>query len=105
MDAVRVAAVHWIGAMCEWLPATPAVRSIAGTLPVHHVRGDCQNRLRVNRVAISRILSQLTHECADDPGCEVVNPIIVVAKPREVAFGPIIDHKPGVIAYGSNFCR
>src|SRR5580692_2716577 len=104
MDTVRVAAVHWIGARSEWLPATPSVGSIAGALPVDHVRGDCQNRLGVNRVAISRIFSQLAHECADDPGGEVVNSIIVVAKPREIACGLIVNHKPGIIAYGSNFC-
>src|SRR5580692_13191634 len=104
MDTVRVAAVHWIGARSKWLAATPSVGSIAGILPVDHVRGDCQNRLGVNCVAISGIFSQLAHECADDPGGEMVNPIIVVAKPWEIAFGPIIDHKPGVIAYRSNLC-
>src|SRR5580704_7356862 len=96
--------MHWIGARSKWLPATPSIRSIASALTVYHVRGDCQNRLSVNRVAISGIFPQLAHECTDDPGGEVVNPIIVVAKPREIAFGLIIDHKTSVIAYRSNFC-
>src|SRR5277367_4660781 len=101
MDTVRVAAVHWIGARSEWLPATPSVGSIAHALAVDHVRGDGQNRLGVNRVAIGGIFPQLAHERADDPGGKVVNPIIVVAKSREIALGLIVNYQSGVIAYRS----
>ena len=49
VNPVAVAPVHRIGAWRERLALPPAVRRVAGRLPVHDVRRDGQDRLRVQR--------------------------------------------------------
>ena len=48
----------------ERLALPPAVRRVAGALAVDDVRGDGQDRLGVEGVAIGRVLPQLAHERA-----------------------------------------
>ena len=98
VDAVGVAAVHRVGPRRERLPLAPAVRGVAGGLAVDDVRRDGEDRLGVHRVAVGRVLAELAHEGADDPGREVVDPVVVVAEHRELALGHVVRDEPRRVA-------
>ena len=93
-----VPAMHRVRARSERLPASPAVRRVAGVLAVHDVRSDGEDRLRVDGAAIGRVFPQLVHERADQPRRELVHAIVVVAELRKLAFGLIVGDQAGCIA-------
>ena len=98
VNAVAVAAVHRVCARRERLAATASVRRVAGRLAVHDVRGDRQDRLRVDGVAIRRVLSQLAHERAHQPDGELIHRLSLLPKQRELALGLIVGHEPCFVA-------
>ena len=61
---MAIAAMHRVGAWPERLALAPAVRRIAGRLAVDDIGRDRQHALRVNGVAIGRMLAELVHEAA-----------------------------------------
>src|SRR5258708_7871007 len=98
MDPVRVTPVHRIGAGSKRFALPAAIRSVARGLPINDVRGDRQNRLRVEGVAVSGTLPQLVHESANEPGGQVVHSIVVITKLWILAFRFVICDQSGVIA-------
>ena len=98
VQAVAVTAMHGIRAGRKRLPSPAAIRSIAGRFAVDDIRSDCENRLCMEGVPISGILSQLLHERTDQPNGELVDAIVIIAKLREFAFGFIVNHQPGLVA-------
>src|SRR3982751_812327 len=89
--------MHWIGSRCERFSATPSIRSVTGALPVNHIRSDGKDRLGVHGIAIRRILPQLAHERAHDPGSDLIDTIVVIAEYRKIAFNLIVDDEPGFV--------
>jgi hypothetical protein len=71
---------------------------MAGVLSVNDVRRDGEHRLRVNGVAIGRMLAELAHEHRNDRRSELIHAIIVITEHRELAFGFIIDNESGFVA-------
>src|SRR2546423_13610182 len=90
--------MHWIGARTERLAFTASIWRMTGALSINNVRGNSQHRLRVNRIAISRMLPQFAHEHRNYSSRELIDTVVVIAEHRELAFGLIIDHQSGVIA-------
>src|SRR5262245_25564419 len=99
MNAVNIAAVHGVGAGRKRFSLPAAVGRIAGALAVNHVGSDRQYRLRMNRIAISRVLPQLAHELRYDPRCQLIDAIIVVAEVRKLAFGDVIGYQTRGVAH------
>ena len=88
---MAVTTVHRIGARCEGLAGLAAVRRVAGVLAVDDVARDGQDRLRVNRVAVGRVLAELLHEDRDEVHRDAVDAIVVVAILWEIAGDFVID--------------
>src|SRR3954453_15760599 len=92
------AAVHRVGARAEGLALAPPAGSVAGRLAVNDVGRDRQNRLRMHRTPVGRVLADLGHEPLDEVGGDVVHPRVVVAECRELAFRAVIDDQSRVVA-------
>src|ERR1700754_1163162 len=51
---------------------------------------------------IRGVLSQLVHECADYPGSQLVDAVIVIAEFRKLTFGFVVSYQPLVVTDGAD---
>src|SRR5215218_10525796 len=88
--------MHGIGARCKRLAGLAAIRRVPRVPPVDDVARDGQNRLRVDRTAIGRMLAELLHKRRYEVGRNAVDMIVVVAILREIACDLVTDDEPVV---------
>ena len=91
--------MHRVGARRKRRAAATSVRRVAGLLPVNHVGGDGQDRLRRYRVAVRRQRLDFLHKALNQIAGDTVHAIVVVAVLRIVAFDDEIDRQTGVVAH------
>ena len=56
-----------------------------------------------SRLAIRRMLSELAHEGRDQPGCELVDAVVVVAEDRERPVRLVVGDQPRLVAHDPHF--
>ena len=71
----------------------------AGRLPVDDVRGDRQDRLGRDRVAVHRDRLDLLHHGVHDRRRDVVGAVVVVAVPRELPLGHVVDDQARLVPH------
>src|SRR4051794_37795799 len=94
--------MHRICAGCKRLAQTSSIRRVTRALAINNVRRDRQDRLGMYGVAVSWVLSQLAHESCHQPGSQLIDAIVIVAKLWEVAFDLIVSNQTSLIANHAN---
>ncbi len=91
--------MHRVGPRRKRRTTAASVRRVAGLLPVNHIGGDGQDRLRRHRVAVCRQRLDLLHKALHQVAGNAVHAIVVVAVLRVVTFDDKIDRQTGVVAH------
>src|SRR3954452_2819093 len=101
---MAVAAMHRVRARSERLALAPSIRRIAGRLAVDDVRGDGEHALRMRRVSVRGMFTNLLHEAGHETGGDLIDAVIVVAELRRwrISFVLVIDHQTGCVAGHAN---
>ena len=98
--AALLSAVGGVGTRSERGECLTAVGSAARSLAVHHVGGDGKDRGGRLGVAVSVMLGDLLHEGLEQPHCDLVRALVVVAVLGEVALDLVVDNNTLLVADG-----
>ena len=99
-----IAVVHWVSTRSKRNACTAAIRSVAGSLTIHDVRGNGQDRSGWDRITVGVVLANHVHENLNDVMSNGVNAVIIITVLREVALSDVIGNKAGLIADNPYLC-